>query len=281
MIEALPFIHPAILPNEYRIKGSLLLIRSAVSLAASHAFAALIYSFTQRFVPTYLMLLTWTPWTLIDIYLSSRAAQVLAVKDYIEKEQPSEACIKAIAYSLTALKEVYEQGVSLVKEWPFSLAEEIIRFGNFSAFEILVDSGFAFHEHPACFAFLVTNDKRVWIDYLTVRAAIAANSFSSDSQYEIWRRLSNSEIGIQLIGLGFNVNSRNQRGRTALHSSILELRHLENEMMHPSNRTNIYVLILCGADINEVVRYGELEISLEDLLRQFDPIFYESIATIL
>jgi hypothetical protein len=55
----------------------------------------------------------------------------------------------------------------------------ITSFENFKAFKLLVESGVALHNHPEILAFLVSKNKKDWIDYLIEREAILPNSYTT------------------------------------------------------------------------------------------------------
>jgi hypothetical protein len=114
MLNIIPFFRPAIIQNEYKISEKLLCIRAAVTYAASAALAAFSLSMAKRFVPVWAGVVC-IPVMLLDAYLSSRAAENLAVKDYIELENPNRDCINAIAKNYQLLKKVSQQGALLNK----------------------------------------------------------------------------------------------------------------------------------------------------------------------
>jgi len=216
----------------------------------------------------------------MDDFITSRLAERLAVKEYLEADVPSSACINYLGKNLNGLRKLsgltsdfYKNDIN---------GNSILKNGfwlhNLEYFKCMVDKGFDFNRNqpnlPNWSYLTQIRDEKQHLQYLLNARPGCVSSISVHDQHLIWSCIATKEEGEFLKSHGFDINMINTyNGRSVLYNLITHLRIFEEDDQKDAELARI--LLDCGADPTLTLTYNGEEMNAIELARRERPAVYQ------
>lgn len=269
-LQFVPLVTPALKKDSYEIDGSLLNWR--IGVVASAALAVLVATAiaAPAFIPVIAHLIIVSPVIpLLDGLIAKRAADVKAVDDFLNDPKASISTIVHISKSLNAAKLLINRDGDLNKI--VDRLRLLDNAYNLPVFKLLIDNGAdikALDRYGTCyFQHCIRDSNTARLEYILKSNKIKPENFTSTQQVNFWQNLGCRKSADLLINHGFDVNSKDDEGYTAL------LRIVKDPFsMNYSNLSvaeSIKVLLDCGA--NPLISVEEEGIQKNAIQMNTDP----------
>ena len=285
----IPLLTPALKEDSCEVDRSLSTSRAnKITLIAITAMVStLILSLT--FIPNaiiaapiFLLVMGIIP---LDIWLTARAANKIAVNEYLYKNFPSQSATNLIQHNFKAAQLLIKNNGN-VNKLNENLQTLLDGTPNLDVFKLLINSGadvkILDNRRTSYFQKFVENKNPVYLEYILKNNLIKCDDFDSTKQVKLWTKLGSSKAGELLKKHGFDVNVRDNQGYTPLLRMAEEAsRRVRSSYTLSSKKLSIFnhitTLLNCGADRTMTITVDDVEKNamqlttnpaIKDLLKQ-------------